>query len=36
MPHYTALELDEPSDWIIGEQIMSENYDKDVSNIEID
>ena len=33
MPHYTALELDEPSDWIIGEQIMSENYDKDVPNI---
>ncbi|MDC3130504.1 acylneuraminate cytidylyltransferase [Bacteroidota bacterium] len=34
MPQYTALELDEPSDWIIGEQIMTENYDKDVSKIE--
>ena len=33
MPHYTALELDEPSDWIIGEKIMTENYDEDVSKI---
>ena len=33
MPHYTALELDEPSDWIIGEQIMTDNYYKDVSKI---
>lgn len=31
MPYYTALELDEPEDWLIGEALMAHKYQADLS-----